>query len=265
MDIHYSEPAAPAQNKTLTHKSKLGWWCNFIAPVLGCTIAFVLITFFDLYVAASWILITVVGYVLYRWTELRRSGIVLWCLAAAAISITMPMAFSVSYDVGSGTKEFFSALGILLTIASTVVFIIAAALDRTRFPGNCGGAVLALSTFIISCAAVAAFHGDLSYLKEVKETTQTIVELHKIGNEVEKFKLQLGRLPNNEEELVNLRGKPMPTNGRFTIVNYYKLDDNHYSLNSSLRSFWGRHWDLFGYVLSYYGPHSTRRIYADLF
>ena len=126
-------------------------------------------------------------------------------------------------------------------------------------------AVLAFSTLVICCTAVAAFRGHLSYLKEVRETTQILIELHKMGNEVEKIKLQLGRLPNNEEEFVRLRGKPMPTNGQFKTIDYYKLDSDHYQLGSDLRSFWGRDRDLFGYILSYYGPKSTRRLEADLF
>ena len=138
MDNPCSEPATSEINQSSTHKIELCWWCDLLASVLGCAIAIVLMIFFDLFVAASLILIAVVGRVLYRWTGTNRLGIVLWCMAAMTFSITMPAAFSEPYGADSETKALCSAIGILLTIASIVIFILSAAKDQTSLGGKCG-------------------------------------------------------------------------------------------------------------------------------
>ncbi|MCX5682078.1 MAG: hypothetical protein NT049_00100, partial [Planctomycetota bacterium] len=70
----------------------------------------------------------------------------------------------------------------------------------------------------------------------------------------------------DEEELVQLRGKPMPTFGLGHYpIHYYRSSDLDYQLNFSFRSFWGYRWDIFGYVASYYGPNATPRLFVDLF
>jgi hypothetical protein len=86
-----------------------------------------------------------------------------------------------------------------------------------------------------------------------------------LGNEVESFLSQNGRLPNDEAELVAFRGKPMPPFHDKYCYRYKRTNGDEYSIECTMSDAWGKHWDLFGYIILYYGPKSPERIHAMLF
>ena len=101
--------------------------------------------------------------------------------------------------------------------------------------------------------------------REIQETTNTLITLHQLAGEVEAIRARIGRLPGSEGELVELRGKPMPTYYLNYCIHYYRSSPEDYSLSACVNNFWGADWDIFGYILHCYGPTSPRRVRAELF
>lgn len=150
-------------------------------------------------------------------------------------------------------------------IAGMVVFLVAASKDRRHRAVNCAGCMMILFTWLISVSTAAAIREHLDYQERVEKTTHTIITLHQLSAEIEAFRERLGRLPDNEDELVELRGQPMPPFYKNYRISYQRCSKDEYYLSCSISDFWGQHWDLFGWIFMFYGPNSTQRLHAILF
>jgi hypothetical protein len=249
----------PEQNRCC--RAGRNWLFGLTVLPAACAIAWLLAAQMGSPFQASCVLIAAIGWVLYRFARANILGIVLWCLSAAVISrlCKTVMRAELFWEVNI-------AVGALLPIVTSIVFLVAAAIDRRRRIANCGGCVLALFTLVAWIAGANTLHNAFHMQEDSRETTRTLVAVHKLAQEVDSIRAHLGRLPKNEEELIRLRGKPMPTLGaRHSPIQYYRTSDVDYRLSFGLRNFWGHHWDLWGYVASYYGPNTTPRLFVDLF
>jgi hypothetical protein len=212
----------------------------------------------------SWVSLAIAGSLLYRYCRLNRWGILLWCLGGGlicAISREWP------FKTATSTEKVDSLVWMAVTtlIASGIVFLVAAVKDRSRRPGKYGGLALAAFTLFVWFAAVATVRQRLVEQERADETTHALIELHRLAAEIESLRLRIGRLPQDEEECVRLRGEPMPRFGRYGRISYAKHDADHYALTCCMNDFWGCGWDIFGYILVYRGPTSTQRLHVELF
>jgi len=105
----------------------------------------------------------------------------------------------------------------------------------------------------------------------VQETRKLISTLHGLTAEIETLRSQMGRLPRDEAELVALRGRPMPPSHFGHGLISYQRDagrdglDGDYHLECMASHFWGCHWDIFGWIILYYGPNASRRFHVEPF
>jgi len=104
-----------------------------------------------------------------------------------------------------------SFIGFVSMIAGMVVFLVAASKARRGRAVNCAGCMLILFIWLTFGGAAAEIINRLECQNRVENTTHTIIKLHQLAAEIEAFRERLGRLPDDEEELVQLRGQPMPT------------------------------------------------------
>jgi hypothetical protein len=215
----------------------------------------------DLLWLASWAVIAVIGWVMYRFVRMSKVGVILWCCAAALLiaAFWVPLP-----DDAEGLRLLCAIPGPLLPVSS-IVFLVAATKDPARRAANCGGCMLAVFTLVIWIAAVCTIREFRSRQESVEQTTTTLVKLHELAAEIELIRARLGRLPEDEKELVEMRGKPMPTFYGHFQIQYLRDTEGHYQLSCSVSDFWGSHWDLFGWIVSYYGPSSTPRLRVILF
>jgi hypothetical protein len=89
--------------------------------------------------------------------------------------------------------------------------------------------------------------------------------MHKLGAEIEAIRARIGRLPNDEQELVALRGQPMPPYFRAYQTHYYRHNKDAYRIDAMVPDFWGNHGDIFGWIVHYSGPGSPRPFWVILF
>jgi hypothetical protein len=118
---------------------------------------------------------------------------------------------------------------------------------------------------LVTAMSAHAIHSRREMAGAVQETRQLLLTLHRLSAEIEAIRAKTGRLPKDEAELVTLRGKPMPPYYRQYQVRYYRNEMGGYSMHCSAPDFWGEHWDLFGWIILFYGPNSTQRLEVDLF
>ena len=234
---------------------------RWLSGVLLLAAAWAFVIYMNAPWAASYVMAAAIGWILYRLARANASGIALWCLAVVAVGTTCGVLPGSEAD---GLMALCSLTGVILLLASATAFLAAALKDRIHRGGNCAGCNLALFTLIAWVAGYAGINSRVRHQDAVQRTTETIIELHKLAAEVESIRARLGRLPNDEMELVALRQKPMPTFYRNFQIGY-RLDRDRYYLTCSLSDFWDCHWDLFGWIVSYYGPNAPRRMQIILF
>jgi len=227
----------------------------------GCVVAWLLVARMSSPLPAAGVLIVAVGAVLYRFAHASAVGVVLWCLATAALSAMQWAPFP---DDAKGLATLCALLGGSFLLVSSLVFLGAAAKSHAGQPANCGGCVLALSTLIAWIAVGFTIHSELRLPEDVAETTHTLLAVHKLAQDVEAIRTRFGRLPADQQELVRLRGKPMPLCGSgHCPITYDRNSDADYRLNFDLATFWGYRWNF--YVAYYQGPNATPRLFVDLF
>ncbi|MBN2294945.1 MAG: hypothetical protein JXM70_21130 [Pirellulales bacterium] len=229
----------------------------------ACVLAWVLIVYGRAPLLASGILAATIGWLFYRWADFNHFGVLLWCLATVVSYAAIENQTSI--NEGDMVLQVANIVGMLSYMAAAIAFLVAAVRCRARRGRNLAGLALVLFSHVFWCLEASEIHRHIAFQEEIQETTRTLIDLHRLGNEVESFRVQFGRLPHDEEELVRFRRKPMPFHWDKYRYSYYLTDNNHYNLSCSVNSPWGRNWDLWGYILHYYGPTSTRRIHAELF
>jgi hypothetical protein len=208
------------------------------------------------------VLILAAGWALHRFARASARGTILWCAAAVAMSV---VGWTATGGDAEMIREVCALVWLLLSLVSGIIFLIVAARQSAGRVGNCAGCALALFTIIVPLAAGGAAQSRLHRIEQVRRTARMILIFHRLGAEVEAIRTRLGRLPADEEELVRLRGKPMPPDGEKYRIRYYRRDEKQYDMSYNAADFWGRHWDLFGWIFHYYGPSSPQRLHAELF
>ena len=233
-----------------------GWLLGISILAAASAVAWAMVVYADAPWFASCVLTAAVGGILHRLARVNTAGIVIWSMVAlsTASSVCLP-------DVAFGLLALLCTLAaMVLSAISVIVFLVAAAKDRTRRGRNCACCNLVLFTLVVGATSGAKISGHLRHQEAARHTTETLVKLNKLGVEIESIRSRLGRLPKDEEELVALRGRPMPTFREQFQIHYSRCDGDHYYLECCVNDFWGRAWDIMGWIVYYHGPNSPRRI-----
>jgi hypothetical protein len=219
---------------------------------------------------AFWLLIAIVGPILHRFGRVSPLGIVLWMIAAAMLSTWWCVPTSLG-NTWVGISHILAAIGVVLSLAAGVLFLVASFRDRGRCVANCAGFMLVFFSVIIPVDAAYTMHSRRAGPEAVQETRQLILTLHQLAADIEAIRARTGRLPKDEAELVALQGKPMPAYYRDYRVNYHRIDDkgdssaDAYALGCIAADFWGENGDFFGWVVSFHGPRAVQRLVVVLF
>lgn len=236
----------------------IGRWLQSLLVMAVAGAAAWIMVGMDMRCSALGALTVAIAFVIYR-AGVNATGVALWGLAVAVIVASR----------GVPMPEVSSALcvlaGLLLLLASSIACFVAAVNDRARRGRNCACCSLALFTLIAGLIVGNKLNGHLQYQASIQHTTDTLITLHELSLEIESLRSRLGRLPEDEEELIALRGEPMPTFYLDSQIHYYRDDADHYGLHCCLSDFWGHARDLFGWLIQYRDPESPQRIHATRF
>jgi hypothetical protein len=216
-------------------------------------------------IVAAWLVIAAVGWMLSRFGKASVLGIIVWIAAAAVLSAGFwtPVSFHGLFFFPSSFA--FTAGGLLLSLPAGIIFLIASIKNQPRCAGNCAGCMIVLFTFVIYCTSGSTMQTHRFGPESIQETRQMILTMHRLSAEIEAIRAKTGRLPKDEAELVALRGKPMPPYRGDYRVSYQRNDQGGYNLNCCASHFWGRGWDIFGWILIFHGPDAVQRLQAILF
>jgi hypothetical protein len=206
---------------------------------------------------AGYVIALGVSAFLYQFARLNGAGVLLWGLAISAIDTGY---WTLTIDDEGNSGPFCVLTGLALLVASGIVFLVAAVTDRTRRGRNCAGCNVALFTLIAWFVIVRGITNHIYAEQQVQRTTDSLIALYKLGNEIDAFQARMGRIPKDEKELVAIWGKPLSPLGQHPRISYRRHGEDHYDLLCIFGHFWGRHWDIFGWNVSYDGPHSPRRM-----
>ncbi|MGA2257928.1 MAG: hypothetical protein ABSG53_24960, partial [Thermoguttaceae bacterium] len=132
-------PAASTGHSRVGSRWLLG--ISILAAASG--VAWLLVARLDMRWIACWVVTAAIGWVSIRFAHADTKGVVLWYLAVVALS----MSFRALLHGSEGGLEFCCGLtGLILSVTSCVVFLVAATRDRTRRRRNCACFNLALFT-----------------------------------------------------------------------------------------------------------------------
>ncbi len=238
-----------------------GEWLGGLSTLTAaCLVSWLLCDYAAAPVWAAFILSSAVAWVMYRFVRASTRGVILWYAAALSVLAWM--------SLPDGPDEVVWAcavIGLLLALASSSAFLVAAVKNRGREAANCNGCALALSTLIGWIVIGGTIRGELRRHEEIQRTTHMLVAVHELAHDADAIRARLGRSPADEKEFVRLRGEPMPCSMPAEYLAYFHNSEFDYQFNFGLRNFWGDHWDLFGYVAVYYGPSASPRLRVFLF
>jgi hypothetical protein len=248
-------------------KGKNGWlqlqFYGFFLSSTACALAYLLIAVWNQPLPAAWIAAGVIGWLLFGWARLNRWGVVLWCLAAAALCTALGDMLNPASDVAA--TQLLIPIGLLSSTTSAIIFLVAGVKNQAKRGRNIAGVTIVIGSLIFFAKEASSIRAPLSDLEAIQQTTKTLLDLHRLGNEVEAFRVKFGRIPQSEEEFVQCRGKPMPPFQNEFRYHYCKQSDDQYHLSCCVSGAWGRDCDIFGYILLYYGPAPPPRIDVELF
>jgi hypothetical protein len=236
----------------------LRWLLGILIFTLAGGVAWLLAARAALPWVSAYVLALAVAGVMHRLARVSEAGVVLWGLAVSAFS-TGHWAATVGGEPGR-IAELCLLSALILWVASCVAFLVAAAKDQTRRARNCAGFNLALFSLIAWFVVGNSINGPIRRQREVQQTTEELIELHKLAAEVESIRKWNGLLPKDDKEFAAKSSASMNPNGQVHGSGYVRYDENRYRLHGSLGHFWGRHHDLFGWIVYYYGPNSPRRL-----
>jgi hypothetical protein len=257
-------PPHPLANENPTRPSHRWPFWGFLLSFLACGFAYLLVVVWGHPLPATWIVICIAGWMLVFFGQLNRWGILFWCLTAMSLSAALQNSLA-SASQGNGVPQPLHFLIPVFTLAGMMAFLVAAGRNHMYRGRNFGGIALIVATFICGGIKHSSISNHLDSQEAILQTTQMLIDLHRLGNEVESFRSKFNRLPVNEAEFVRFRGKPMPPYHGKYCYSYQEMGAEDYNITCCIFDAWGRHWDLFGYIMLYYGPNSTERIHAVLF
>jgi len=158
----------------------------------------------------------------------------------------------------SRSELFFPALfGLLLSLPAGVVFLYVSIKNQERCAANCAGCMLTLFTVVIFCFPAMSLKIYCSDRDDKKETRRTIVALHCLSCDANAIFARLGRVPNDDAELVSLRGKSMPSR-----IFYANQGNDKYVIFGGVHKVWGYN-DPWGVGLMYFGMNDAQRLRID--
>jgi hypothetical protein len=201
-------------------------------------------------VLASCLIIAAVGYTLW-FAGANVPGVLLWIVAAAMLSVAV---WATSHGAFFPPEILLALGGFLLSLPAGAVFLVASIKNRRRCAASCAGCTLVLSTVLIFWFPGETLHTYRDRREADQDARQTILMLHRLAADIDAIRARLGRVPNDDAELVALRGKPMPPD--FLYVNQ---GDQSYVLTGFVCQLWGRG-DIFGWSVNYHGPNAVPRI-----
>jgi hypothetical protein len=245
--------------------SRLRWLLGLSVLVAAAAVAWLLAAYVHAPWLASCVLVAAIGWVLYRLAHVSRVGIVLWCLAAVVGAACCCLVLSTTEITIPFAPLLYGAVWAVFSFASSIAFLVAALRTRTRRGRNCACCMLLLVTLIACNFTCGKIANHRCQQHAVQHTNETFIKLNALATEIESIRATLKRLPDDEKELVKLRGKPMPTFYRHYQIRYERLEKDHYYLTCSLSDFWGHAWDFWPWIVQYNDPASPRRIHAILF
>jgi hypothetical protein len=164
----------------------------------------------------------------------------------------------------------FALGGFLLSLPAGILLLLASVKNRTRCAGNCAGCMIVLFALVVYWVSGGTMRSYRVGPEAVQQTRQLILMLHRLTADIEAIRVRLGRLPNDEAELVALRGKPMPPYYQDYRVRYMRnyregYPRADYFLECGASQFWGHHWDLFPWIFLFHGPNDVQRLQAVAF
>ena len=218
-------------------------------------------------VPAVWLAAAIIAWLLLRYGKANLFGVVLWLVAAVMISLGFWQPL-----FGEGfLLPTISASAVLFFLIAAVIFFAVSLMDGPHRAGNCAAFMVAMFSVIVPGVCGGTIAHVRSHPENIQETRLLLLKLHRLGADIEAIRARLGRLPKSEEELVGLRGQPMPTYYQNYHIHYYLCsqfsisEGNGYQLHSGTHHFWGEHWDLFPWIFQYHGPESVKRLDAEIF
>jgi hypothetical protein len=240
-------------------------WSRAIVPLLLIGIAALVWAVYPGHCAA-WLTASAAGWIAAFLLGCDKIGTLLWCLGAALTSGPLCIVITHGTSDDIAREKLVAIAGFLLLIVAAFRFLLRASRKTAAARGpNAAMVVVTVFTLIIPVVIGAMISRVRGYEEEYQETTQMLIAIDRVGADVEAFRVARGKLPADEGELVAWRGAPMPTWGRHGAVRYHLASNNTYYLESMANSFWGRGWDIFGYIVTSGGPKSNTPIHVELF
>jgi hypothetical protein len=240
---------------------------GFVLAFAACGVAAMLIAAFDMPLGAAWIVVGVFAWIFVSLLGMSKWGVGLWALMSMGLCALSPAALLPGGECPPA-RQYLALATTVLAMSSMAAFLLAAGFARranTRPGKHFAGITLVIITGIFSAIVASNFRDRLRGQEAIERTTHMLIDLHRLGNDVESFRTQYSRLPSDEKELVAFRGKPMPPFHDKFCYSYQRAGGDEYYIECTMSDAWGGHWDLFGYIVAYYGPRSPGRIHTTLF
>ena len=205
-------------------------WLGVTAVLVGAG----LLTIYAAYpVLASCLIIVAIGYTL-QFAGANLPGVFVWIAAAAMLSAAL---WTTSRSIFP--PDFFLAFGgFSFSLPAGVAFLVASIKNRGRCAANFAGCMLVLFTVLIYWFPGGTLKTYRQCRDASRETRQKILVLHCLAGDIEAIRARLGRVPNDEAELVALPGKPMPHH-----VLYVNQGKSNFVLTVWVPQAWGW-WDM---------------------
>jgi hypothetical protein len=239
-------------------------WYRAIVPLLLAGIAALAWAIYPGQWAACLTVIATAWIAAYR-LGCDRIGVLLWCLAAGLASSPLCIVITRGTSDDFARLKPFTAAAFLLLIATGVRFFWVLRKTAVARGANAAMIVVALFTLIVPAIVGSMISRTREYEEEYQETTLMLLGIHQVGSDVDSFRTAQGRLPKDEAEVAAWRGSPMPSWGRHGAVHYQAYGGGQYRLDTLVSHFWGRGWDIFGYIVSSSGPQSAMPLHVELF
>jgi len=132
-----------AHSASASHSGVRSRWLLSIAILLVASgFAWLLVAYLDMGWLASCVMTVAVGWVLIRLAGANTKGVVLWCLAVVVLRTSFR---ALLYGAEDGWGLCCGLTALILSVASCVMFLVAAARDRARRGRNCACFNLALT------------------------------------------------------------------------------------------------------------------------
>ena len=205
---------------------------------------------------ASCLIIAAIGYSLW-FAGANILGIVLWIAAAAMLSVAVWTTSNHDPWNFIPPEILLTFGGFLLCLPAGILFLVASIRNRRRCAANCGGCMFVLFAVLIFWSPGLTLKMYRNVREDEQGGRQTILAVHCLIRDIEAIRMRLGRVPNDEAELVALRGKPMPTH-----LHYLSRGNPDYAIFGLFGGLWEIPY-VYGFGLNSFGPDPLPRLIMD--